>query len=136
MDNFYNRVNIYCQTYQLYRKAGIPEKISNNHVYIKYFVYGHEIKLTEDFYYMTEQLWKFLFAIYGGGPIMKKSQSLTTKTNLALNKDDVKKQHIVVPDFYEKQDWEENSFAGEKNENMSYDISIETNTTPGTRLRN
>ena len=54
------------------RNGRVPEKIYNGNLYKKYFVYGQQIHLSRDFYFMTEELWKFLFAIYGGGPIMKK----------------------------------------------------------------
>jgi len=40
--------------------------------YRKYYVEGKKIELQTDFIYMVEPLWKFLFAIYDGGPIMKK----------------------------------------------------------------
>ena len=35
----------------------------------------------KDFYFMTEELWKFLYSIYGGGPIIKK-MTRDTKTSL------------------------------------------------------
>ncbi|CDW89095.1 ubiquitin carboxyl-terminal hydrolase family protein [Stylonychia lemnae] len=33
---------------------------------------GENIEVSVDYYFMTEKMWKFLYAIYGGGPIMKK----------------------------------------------------------------
>jgi hypothetical protein len=35
-------------------KGKIPDKISNKALYTKYYVYGHQIELSVDFYYMTE----------------------------------------------------------------------------------
>lgn len=49
-----------------------PGPIDNKHVYKQYFVYNEEIKLSEDYYLFTGKLWRFLFTIYGGGPVIKK----------------------------------------------------------------
>lgn len=49
-----------------------PSRISNKNLYNKYFVQGQDLEVSEDYYFMTERMWKFLYSIYGGGPIMKK----------------------------------------------------------------
>ena len=56
----------------LYGNTRAPERISNRFIYNKYFVYGEKIQLSQDFYFLTEELWKFVYSVYGGGPIMKK----------------------------------------------------------------
>eukprot|EP00347_Sterkiella_histriomuscorum_P005494 403356401 len=49
-----------------------PSKISNKQLYKKYFIQGQQLDVSIDYYFMTERMWKFLYSIYGGGPIMKK----------------------------------------------------------------
>lgn len=49
--------------------------MSNKQLYKKYYVSGQKLQISVDYYYMTESMWKFLFSIYGGGPIMKKKKS-------------------------------------------------------------
>lgn len=53
---------------------------------------------------MTEELWKFLFAIYGGGPIMKKVEEgngEVFKIDYPPSKEQ-KVMPITTGDFYEK----------------------------------
>lgn len=49
-----------------------PDKISNRNLYRKYFISGQKLAVSEDFYFMTHKMWRFLYSIYGGGPIIKK----------------------------------------------------------------
>ena len=37
----------------------------------KYFLDELNLKVSEDFYYMPEPLWYFLYSLYKGGPIVK-----------------------------------------------------------------
>jgi len=90
-----------------------PGKISNKKLYEKYYVNKQQIQLSKDFYFFTEELWKFLFAIYGGGPIMKK-ETQTQSNNSSQKNIGVQNsgkysriKPISTQELYEKEDWDE-----------------------------
>jgi hypothetical protein len=65
----------------------VPGKISNEGLHRKYFQQRQAISVSEDFFFMTEKLWLFLYSLYGGHPHIKKNTEIPSERNKIQGKE-------------------------------------------------